>query len=103
MSGAEGPDYAKRLHGYEYEVTVKFLPSQFVDPDSVLLLRYALIKHGIAKGRLEDIFHGRMRYTFNQGGERILAGMKLPQDVRKLYAECRPYTTPILSVNRIGE
>jgi hypothetical protein len=75
--------------------------SNYCDPDAVCSFRYALIRRGIAKGSLQDLFIGTMRYSFRESARKLIEGMQLPAEVRKLYQQCIS-RTPILSVSPIS-
>jgi hypothetical protein len=89
---------SKTLKGNLYELKVALGASSFCDPDAVTTLRYGLIRRGIAKGLLTELFTGTVRYTFKESARAIIERMELPEEVRKLYQQCIS-NTPILTVS----
>jgi len=97
--GSAGINGSKVLKGNLFEIRLHFGISNYCDPDAVSALRYNLIRRGIAKGVLTDLFTGTVRYAFKESAKAILDRMKLPDEVRKLYQQCAS-KTPILTVSQ---
>jgi hypothetical protein len=98
--GRQAADGARVLTGNEYEIRLTLGASNYFDPDAVTSFRYALIRHGFAKGILSDIFTGSMQYQFKDSANKILDRLRLPASLRQMYEGCRS-RTEILSVSPI--
>jgi len=73
-------------------------PSRVVDFDAVRSFRGALIREEVAKARLTEIFVTTARHEFTRSADAVLDRLRLSDEVRSLYKQCRPYT-PILIVS----
>lgn len=101
--GAPNGADAKVLRGREHELLVKLASSRVVDHDAIMKFRYTLIR-GRHTGALNlpSIFAGCVRYSLTQDAPKILAGMKLSNELRELYGRCERVTTnPILTVKSL--
>jgi hypothetical protein len=99
--GTQNDDGSKSLKGSEYEIRLSLGESHFFDPDAVRGFRYALIRHGVAKGMLTDIFKGTVRYSFTESAQRLVKNLALPDHLLAIYEQCRS-RTPILTVSPIS-
>ena len=99
-AGVPSSEYTKTLRTKDYSLCLRMAPSNIVDPDAVGAFRAALIREGIAKGVLTEVFVTKIRHGFTNSADAVLARLQLPDPILKLYKQCRP-RTPILTVSPI--
>ena len=93
-------DGSRVLKGSHYEIKLTLGDSNYFDPCRVSSFRYALLRHGVPKGTLPEIFLGQVRFQFRESAKVLIDSLKLPGELLTQYEECRA-KTPILEVRSI--
>jgi hypothetical protein len=99
--GTSSPDGSKILSGTQYEIRLTFGASNYFDPLAVTSFRYSLLRRGVPKGTLPEIFEGSVRYQFRASAKSVIDRLRLPAELLVQYESCRS-KTPILTVSPLS-